>query len=1104
MSPDPFLNQSQDHGGPRMPQLKGGQRLFNQRYELKQPLGAGGMGVVWLSVDHTEETEVALKFLPTVLVLQEAEMKRLREEVSAGKKLRHARIVGTYGLEKEEGIAAIVMEYVDGRTLKELLHHLEEEQRAFFEPEEVSSWMRDLCDALTYLHEEASRAHRDIKPSNIIVDSQGRALLMDFGISHRIQQSVSKYSKTEGGGGAGADGGASSFTLPYASPQQLSGRPTNAADDLYSLAATLYEMLTGTPPFFRGDVELIRDQIKHEPPVSMTERRQELVEEGTNASTGNPISPSWEKAVLQCLAKKREERLSSAAEFKAVLFDRKAGSGTQTKSEAKREARSAAAPKQEAPPKPPGPTLRQRLETLRGKLATLARWVAELGVKSVRWAKPLTKAWTASAKPAEGTASKPAASVLTVAGIVRQRGYVLMPLILATVLMIPLLFAVRGQDEELCFIWAGLASIVLIPLGLSGSCGLLRGAGIWQWTSISALVYGGVLLTMGIIQVNGPRTALVSPSLMAWITGAVSAGLAFGIVRGWMQQPDPYQARLRRGLALVPLMMVMTLVAGICAYFHAAAASVPAGALLILGGIGLRRFFRCSRRWWWISAAGSAAAISMIGMAMKCNFSEGNLQYGTLCCVVDIVLCTGLLGAMALGWKHLPVVAADLAETPPGMAGRRGEVLLSLIMITLMVIIVLAWMSVGDAWVPVLVLPLLGIIGASRLFRRSVVFGVVSVACIAAGPVILTLFLLFAHPANDAALWMQGAHWLYTMLAGGLLLGMAHGYLKRPRSLMGGLVLLLGLGSWKMRGAHAFLFDGGRGPVACLSWSADDTRLALSGSNLPSIWNSTTGEGSKPKDYSFYGSGSLVWSPENDRMLMADRSEVRLINPNTWEILHEYRSPSGTVKSVGWGGTDKRATVVTTSGIYLLNTSGEYESKDRGAIRLAEVHAHSWDGRYVAEAAPGQVNIWEMDSSTTSTADVTLPVNAHCLAWGPEKQLAVAESSRICVWNAGYTASLFKTVIEGSRCKDATQVAMSPNSQFMAVAFSEGYGIRGKHSVEVWDIKNATRVKSFDTSTNLFNSHVGSQVNTLVWNNLSTRIAAGTDNGRILLLDFAN
>ncbi|WP_395744533.1 bifunctional serine/threonine-protein kinase/formylglycine-generating enzyme family protein [Prosthecobacter sp.] len=301
MSRDPFLNQSMDAGdGLQMPSLKTGQRLFNGRYELLRMLGAGGMGVVWLARDHTEELDVALKFLPSVLVLQEVEMKRLREEVRAGKELRHPRLVATYGMEVENGIAAIVMEFVPGQTLKE---KLETQERGFFEPEEISAWVKDMTDGLGYLHEEARRIHRDLKPANVMIGADARAKLMDFGISHRIKEGVSKHSKTNEG-----TAGSSSSTLAYASPQQITGKPSHKADDIYSLGATLYELLTGTPPFFRGGVDAVRGQIKDEPVTPIQERRQELVDEGLNVGVGAQASARIEQIVASCLSKEREKR----------------------------------------------------------------------------------------------------------------------------------------------------------------------------------------------------------------------------------------------------------------------------------------------------------------------------------------------------------------------------------------------------------------------------------------------------------------------------------------------------------------------------------------------------------------------------------------------------------------------------------------------------------------------------------------------------------------------------------------------------------------------------------------------------------------------------
>lgn len=315
-----------------MPSLKEGQFLFNRRYELVGKLGAGGMGVVWLARDHTEETQVALKFLPAVLVQHEAEMKRLKEEVRAGKELRHPGIVATYALELEGRTAAIVMEYVEGKTLAELL---EAQARGFFEPQEITSWARDIADAVDYLHRDAKRIHRDLKPANILVDAAGRARLMDFGISRRVQESVTRHSKGSvvpalGGSEIPAEAGTtkqdSSATLAYASPQQLAGKPAHPADDLYSLGALLYELLTGTPPFFRGNADEVRGQIKHEPVTPLLERKAELVSEGLNASVGEKVPAAVEKVILACLEKEREKRPASAkAVCEALSAGRAAG-----------------------------------------------------------------------------------------------------------------------------------------------------------------------------------------------------------------------------------------------------------------------------------------------------------------------------------------------------------------------------------------------------------------------------------------------------------------------------------------------------------------------------------------------------------------------------------------------------------------------------------------------------------------------------------------------------------------------------------------------------------------------------------------------------------
>jgi len=287
--------------------FKPGQRLFKNQYELVREIGAGGMGVVWLARDLVEGEACALKFVHSLIVRQEKEMERLREEVKAGKSLRHPRLVATYGLEIEDSIAAVVMEYVEGETLKE---KLEKHPRGFFEPEEIEGWVRDIADGLTYLHEEAKRVHRDLKPANVMTGTDGRARLMDFGISHRLKESLSQHSLTTQ---EVVDAGSSS-TLAYASPQQIAGRSATAADDIYGFGALMYELLTGTPPFFRGAAAVVAVQIQTQPVPPLMERRRELVEDRKYADVGADIPGGWEHAVQWCLAKERADRCPSAAE----------------------------------------------------------------------------------------------------------------------------------------------------------------------------------------------------------------------------------------------------------------------------------------------------------------------------------------------------------------------------------------------------------------------------------------------------------------------------------------------------------------------------------------------------------------------------------------------------------------------------------------------------------------------------------------------------------------------------------------------------------------------------------------------------------------------
>ncbi|MFZ4766187.1 MAG: serine/threonine-protein kinase [Roseimicrobium sp.] len=285
---------SRDSTSPEHMQLKAGQRVFNKRYELKQMLAPGGMGVVWMALDHAGKKNVALKFLPSILVHHEKEIQSLRAQVDVGQQLRHDLIVATYGLEVEAALAAIVLEFVEGQTLKQKLEACE---RGFFEPQEIEPWLADITSALSYLHEQKALVHRDIKPANIIMTMEGRARLLDFGISQSIQETMGRHTQT------GAVQGTSN-TLAYASPESLGLRHKPAiTDDIYSLGATLYELLTGTPPFYQGKPEVIALHIETKAPSSVIQRRAELVEDGMNNTVGQAVDARWQALVSACLAK---------------------------------------------------------------------------------------------------------------------------------------------------------------------------------------------------------------------------------------------------------------------------------------------------------------------------------------------------------------------------------------------------------------------------------------------------------------------------------------------------------------------------------------------------------------------------------------------------------------------------------------------------------------------------------------------------------------------------------------------------------------------------------------------------------------------------------
>jgi serine/threonine protein kinase len=273
-----------------------GQRLFG-RYTLIRILGRGGMGIVWLAHDEELEHNVALKFLPDLIIHDAAVLSNLKRETRRCLELTHKNIVRIYDFVHDERSGCISMEYIDGDTLSKLRC---DKERKVFEAAELTDWMSQLRDALDYAHNYARIIHRDLKPANLMINQRGELKVSDFGIARSLGDSLSVITMTGGRSG----------TLAYMSPQQLDGERGTHLDDIYSLGATVYELLTSKPPFYVGNIDR---QIREKIPPSMSERRKEFEIEA------EPIPAVWEEVVAGCLAKDPARRPESVREIARQL-----------------------------------------------------------------------------------------------------------------------------------------------------------------------------------------------------------------------------------------------------------------------------------------------------------------------------------------------------------------------------------------------------------------------------------------------------------------------------------------------------------------------------------------------------------------------------------------------------------------------------------------------------------------------------------------------------------------------------------------------------------------------------------------------------------------
>ena len=231
--------------------MGGAEALLANRYHVVKQLGQGGMGSVYLAEDtQLDNFNVAIKMLPAILVANKRALKQLKSEALVSMKLVHSNIVPLRGFEENNGNPFLVMDYIDGQTLDDLLAEKEK-----LTEEETIRILAPIAAALDYAHGEGV-VHRDVKPGNVIIRKDGRPFVLDFGIAREIQETMTHVT-----------GKLSSGTLLYMSPEQNNGDEPTPAQDVYSFAAMAYECLVGKPPFTRGNIEY---QIMNTPPAPLT------------------------------------------------------------------------------------------------------------------------------------------------------------------------------------------------------------------------------------------------------------------------------------------------------------------------------------------------------------------------------------------------------------------------------------------------------------------------------------------------------------------------------------------------------------------------------------------------------------------------------------------------------------------------------------------------------------------------------------------------------------------------------------------------------------------------------------------------------------------
>jgi serine/threonine protein kinase/Flp pilus assembly protein TadD len=268
-------------------------------YVVVEKIGEGGMGVVYRATDSRLRRDVALKILPDVFANDPARLARFQHEAQVLASLNHPNIAAIYGLEEADRGHALVMEFIEGRTLAERLRD------GPLPTTEMLPIARQLSEALAAAHERGI-IHRDLKPPNVKITPEGHVKILDFGLAKEVHAAGDSVSWDESTGDTPIELSGVAGTLPYMAPEQLRGDALDARTDIFSLGVVLYEMVVGRRPFAGSRGARLIGEIQHsqpEPPRTL-----------------NVDVPSWlEQVILKCQEKDPGKRYRTMRQVSEVL-----------------------------------------------------------------------------------------------------------------------------------------------------------------------------------------------------------------------------------------------------------------------------------------------------------------------------------------------------------------------------------------------------------------------------------------------------------------------------------------------------------------------------------------------------------------------------------------------------------------------------------------------------------------------------------------------------------------------------------------------------------------------------------------------------------------